>query len=140
VLSVNAYPADYVTASRARFASLLNAYRHLADGPSSTDPRAGIADFEPHFIRSVIVSLDASFVHRVRAQEGKDGNPLNEIRMLAGSILTNDGVLAPNTTIKYVAEHSVAGTEIGQPINPTIDTVEALIVAVHDEIQTRYSK
>jgi len=136
---VNAYPADYVTASRARFAALLDAYRHLTDGPS-TDPRADNAEFEPRFIGSVIVSLDASFVHRVRAQEGKDGNPLNEIRMLADSILTNDGILAPNTTIKYVAEHSVAGIEIGEPINPTIDAMAALIVAVHDEIQTRYSE
>ena len=137
MLSVNAYPADYVTASRARFAALLKAYRHLTDGPS-TDPGADDVEFEPRFIGSVIVSLDASFVHRVRAQEGKDGNPLNEIRMLADSILTNDGILAPHTTIKYVAERSVAGIEIGEPINPTIDTMEALIDAVHDEIQTRY--
>ncbi|CAN5637640.1 hypothetical protein BH10ACT2_BH10ACT2_25000 [soil metagenome] len=139
MLSVNAYPAEYVTASRARFAALLNAYRHLTDG-ASDDRGVNTADFEPRFIGSVIVSLDASFVHRLRAQEGKDGNPLNEVRMLAASILTNDGILAPNTTIKYVAEHSVAKIGIGQPVNPTIDALEALIVAVHDEIQTRYSE
>ena len=45
--------------------------------------------------------LDRAFVHRVRKNEGKDGNALNEVRMITDSILENGGVLAANSTIKY---------------------------------------
>lgn len=137
VLSVKSYPADFVEASRARFVSLLDAYRRLTE----TLPAGSLtvaSEFEHRFVHAVLVSLDAAFVHRVRAQEGKDGNALNEVRMLAESILANDGVLAPNTTIKYVAARSVTGVDIGQPIGPGIDSVHALVMTVHDEIRSRY--
>jgi hypothetical protein len=55
-------------------------------------------------------------VHRTRAIEGKDGNPLNDVRMICTSILRGAGVLCTDKTIKYKPETSVLGLEIGDEI------------------------
>jgi hypothetical protein len=39
--------------------------------------------------------------------EGKDGNPLNEVRVLCNSILENKSVLRANKTIKLKPDASV---------------------------------
>ena len=78
--------------------------------------RAAVEAFEPRFFANLTLVLDASFVHRTRALEGKDGNPLNEVRMLCSSLLTNDGVLAADKTIKYTPETSVLKLRVGDEI------------------------
>ena len=59
--------------------------------PSATwrTPRAGRAAvdaFVPRFFNGLVLQLDYSFVHRTRNLEGKDGNPLNEVRVLCSSL------------------------------------------------------
>lgn len=63
--------------------------------------------FEPLFFGNLVLVLDNFFVHRMRGLEKKDGNSLNEVRMLCNSILQNDGVLAANKTIKFDSSKSV---------------------------------
>jgi len=41
----------------------------------------------------MVLVLDSSFSHRQRTMELKDGNPLNEVRVLCNSILENDGIM-----------------------------------------------
>ncbi len=41
------------------------------------------------------------FVHRRNTLERKDGNPLNEVRMLRSSILQSHGVMSADKTIKF---------------------------------------
>ena len=60
--------------------------------------------------------LDNLFVHRLRTAEGKDGNPLNEVRVICGSPLENGGALAADKQIKLKPEASVLGYEVGDTI------------------------
>lgn len=66
-----------------------------------------MAAFEQSFLANLVLVLDHFFVHRTRALEGKDGNALNEVRMLCDSILLNDSVMTANKTIKYDPARSV---------------------------------
>src|SRR5437016_14500540 len=49
--------------------------------------------FEARFFNDQVLLLDYMFVHRLTGIEGKDGNPLNEVRVLCNSILPNQGKL-----------------------------------------------
>jgi hypothetical protein len=82
MLSVSSYTKDYVDACRAKVAAQLASYRKvLAAKPS------GIDAFERRFFNHMILALDHFFLHRSRNMEGKDGNPLNEVRMLCNAIM-----------------------------------------------------
>jgi len=45
----------------------------------------------------------------LRGVTGKDGTPLNELELLAESLMNNDGVLRGNNVIRYAAEKTVVG-------------------------------
>lgn len=53
----------------------------------------------------MVLALDQLFVHRARGIEGKDGNPLNEVRVLCTSIMANGGVLVKDSQIKLDPAH-----------------------------------
>src|SRR6266851_1839908 len=83
---------------------------------------SAVASFEPLFFNNLVVALDGFFVHRSRTLERKDGNPLNEFRMICTSLLQNHGVMCtdkPNKTIKYSPEKSVVKLKIGDEIKLT---------------------
>jgi hypothetical protein len=81
MLMASSYARDHVGACRAKVAARLASYRHvLAAKPSE------IQRFEGQFFNHMILALDHHFVHRNRTVEGKDGNPLNEVRMLCDAI------------------------------------------------------
>jgi hypothetical protein len=88
---------------------------------------------------NLILLLDACFVHRTRAREGKDGNPLNEVRMLCNSILRNAGVLGADKTIKYEPETSVLKLRIGDEIALDEGQIWLLSDAFFAEIQHKFS-
>ncbi|MFC0448275.1 hypothetical protein ACFFI2_09115, partial [Rhodococcus jostii] len=48
---------------------------------------AASEDFEPLFFNNMVLVLDRYFVHRIRAVTGKDGNPLNEVEIIADSLI-----------------------------------------------------
>jgi hypothetical protein len=77
-----------------------------------------VGSFEPLFFGNLVLRLECCcFVHRAGGSEGKDGNPLNEVRMLSNSILQNGGVLTADKTIKYKPETSVLKLKIGERLN-----------------------
>jgi hypothetical protein len=74
----------------------------------------------------------------MRGNEGKDGNPLNEVRLLAESILTNDGVLEVPASIKLRPDTSVTGLGAGDEVVLDEAQLRALGEAYFQELRTRF--
>lgn len=130
MLSVKHYPKDYVDTCRARLRAQLDAY----------DDGAASGAFRAEFPNNLILVLEQCFVHRMRGNEGKDGNPLNEVRTLATSILTNGAgaVLTVEPSIKYNAERSVLGLAAGDTIAIDLDQFRELADRYFDTIEERF--
>ena len=130
------YPKAYVKAVRAMVADNVTSYAALGLPEGH--------DFERGYVHQLLLALDSYFTHRGRGQEGKDGNPLNEVRMITDSLQGNDGhgpivpLLEGNTTIKYKPESSVLELEIGEPIDLTVADYERLAIAFLDELERRF--
>ena len=140
MLAVNSYPPDYIDGCRSRMEAQLTAYETLVSsaGSKASAVRAAVESFEPLFFDNLTILLDTSFVHRTRAIEGKDGNPLNEVRMLSDSILVNAGVLLADKTIKYKPETSVLKLQIGEEIRLDAKRFRTLFEALFAEIRKRF--
>ena len=128
------YPLDFIVACRKRAERQLKLYDALAK-------KAGkeVDAFAPEFFNTMVLSLDHYFMHRLRGKEGKDGNPANEVRMLATSLLENDGVMNADNTIKYDAAKSITGIAVGQKIVIDRKQFEALVDGFFDEIGAKFA-
>lgn len=143
MLAVTSYSQGYVDGCRRRMETQLAAYDELASSLPATGAakaRAGKAleSFEPLFFGNLVLALDECFVHRTRAIEGKDGNPLNEVRMLCTSILDGGGLLTADKTIKYRPETSVLKLGIGDDIALDAAQFRRLLDAFLSEIERRF--
>jgi len=106
MLAVTSYSPDHVAACRNRIAADIAAYE--AAGPS--------AQLDPVFYGMMVMALDRWFVHRQRSIEGKDGNALNEVRVLSDSIVGHGGMLVVDKGIQLKPDTSVLGLEPGATI------------------------
>jgi hypothetical protein len=102
MLMVSSCAKDYVDGCRAKVAVQLASYRKVL-GAKPLEIQA----FERQFFNHMSMALDRYFVHRGRAMEGKDGNPLNEVRMLCDAIMEHGGRMSTNKTIRYRSETSI---------------------------------
>ena len=134
MLSVSNYDRAYVDQCRARTNEVLVAYEAVA----ATAKAPARSAFEAPFLAQLVFGLDASFVHRARTLEGKDGNPLNEVRMLCASLLTNGGHLEADSTIKYKPDTSVLGLQIGDEIRLDLAAFRRLAGAYFDEVERKF--
>jgi hypothetical protein len=132
MLAVTKYTQDYVDQCRARIDADVSAYTRLA----ATGPSAEA--FEPVFFNNMVLALDRLFVHRLRKHEGKDGNPLNEVRVIADSLMEHGGVLTPNNTIKLKPEDSLLGHRPGDQIRLSEADYRALAAGFFDELENKY--
>ncbi|MEO6014931.1 MAG: hypothetical protein ABIQ30_15275 [Devosia sp.] len=128
------YSQDFIIACRKRAEKQLKLYDALAK-------KAGkeMGPFAPEFFNTMVLALDHYFMHRLRGKEGKDGNPLNEVRMLAASLLEHDGVMSADSTIKYDPRKSVTGIAIGEKIDIDRATFETLADGFFAEIANKFS-
>ncbi|MDV6280747.1 hypothetical protein [Rhodococcus jostii] len=116
---------------------------HVADGAIAGEVTgkkvfAALEDFEPLFFDNMVLVLDRYFVHRIRSVTGKDGNPLNEVEIIADSLMNNDGVLRGISVLKYVSGQSVLKLEIGDRIRVSAEDFERLSAAFFAELRSRF--
>lgn len=128
MLGRTSYPIAYIEAVSARIARVLKAF----DKAKPAEPFASEA------LLDVIVGLEMAFVHRVRMNEGKDGNPLNEVRMITASVLEFGGVMTLDKTIKWKPEASVTGLKNGDKIALDRKQVGKLVDAFFEELAKKY--
>ena len=139
MLGKNSYPKDYIKASRARVDAQVSAYKSFVKKAKKSAGDAAVATFEPVFFNNMVLTLDSYFTHRLRTVEGKDGNPLNEVRVLCASILENDGVMGSDKTIKMKPENTVLQLAVGDKINVTEADFVRLADAYFAEIEAKFS-
>jgi hypothetical protein len=128
MLGVSSYPKAHVAACRARVAADLAAHAKVKSTP----------DFEAAYFNALVLALDRWFVHRLRKNEGKDGNALNEVRVLCDSLVDGGGVMTGNPTIRMTPHDALLGYEPGDEIALSRDDFERLAGAFLDEIESRY--
>ncbi|MGH6855057.1 MAG: hypothetical protein ACREDX_03430 [Aestuariivirga sp.] len=127
MLGVSSYDKATITACKRAVTALMKAY--LADASPA---------FEQEFLRHMVPALDRLFVHRLRGKEGKDGNALNEVRMLCTSICEGKKVLLADSTIKYQPEKSILKLKIGDEIKLTPESFGKLAGAFFREIEAKF--
>jgi hypothetical protein len=130
MLGVKAYPREYVDSCRAKVASDIAAFGALKGANSG---------FEATYFNNLVIVLEAMFVHRLRTLEGKDGNPLNEVRVLVNSLLEHGGELTADKSIKLVSSKSVLGLEYGERVALTREGFGQLSEAFFAEIDAKFS-
>ena len=140
MLAITHYKPAYVDACRAKIEAQITAYRDLMKLVSG--PGAGLQEtldaFDQNFFRTMLLALDHYFDHRMRGMELKDGNPLNELRVLCNSIMHNDGLLMGDTQIRQDPAKSILLLHIGDPSLPTADQFSELAEAVFQHIRLKY--
>lgn len=136
MLSVSSYPGEYVLMCASRIDEQLSSYECVKVAAGAD--RKALDTFEPLFLENTVLSLDALFGHRARGKEGKDGNPLNEVRMICGSLMKGEARLLADSTIRYDPATSILGTRIGEHIRWTPGGVRKLCQAFLDEIERKY--
>lgn len=69
---------------------------------------------------------------------GKDGNPLNEVELIADSLMNNGGVMRGNNVIRYGSEESVTKVKIGDLIALTKSDFERLSAAFFADLERKF--
>jgi hypothetical protein len=142
MLAVKTYPQEYIDECRAQMNAQLAAYKTVVSAARRDKASAtvsAIEPFEPLLFNNLTLVLESYFMHRTRAIEGKDGNPLNEVRMLCTSILEHQAVLTADKTITYTPEASVLKLGIGDEIRLDEAHFEALVDAFFAELEARFT-
>jgi hypothetical protein len=146
MLSVSAYPQSYIDEARARIAGQVAAFGGLSSvvraEPRTARGRVGsaLAALEPEYFANLVIALDSHFVHRSRGQERKDGNAMNEVRVLVSSIQHHDSILTSEKGIRLDPARSVLGIEYGDRIRIDAEGFERLAAAFFEALEATYSE
>lgn len=132
MLGVRNYSKEYISSCRKKISADLSAYKKLASNAKSSN------GFEMAYFNNMAIVLDHLFVHRLRTVEGKDGNPLNEVRLIGDAIMNNNGVLETDNTIKYDPAKSVLKYKVGDEIKLTEADFRLLYKAFFAEIENKF--
>ena len=125
----NAYTSDEIESCRDNCDALLAAWGANDVEDSTLESLV--------FVQAVVV-LDAWFGDRDRDLEGDDGNPMNEVRVIADSVVGNAGVLRVEGPIRWVPERTVLRLAVGDEVEMTADGFERLAAAYLAAIERTY--
>ncbi len=141
MLGMKSYPKESIASCRARIKRDMKAYSEL--------PVTAKKLLEHTFFNNLLLALEYSFVHRLAGSEGKDGNPLNEVRVLCNSLVLNGGKVQverlPNWPMSAVSglrlppAKSVLGLKPGDKIALTESDFTRLSDAFFIELEKRFS-
>jgi hypothetical protein len=135
------YTRQEIDTARAMVEADLRAYRALP-------PAAKTKAFEANFFNREVLLLDYLFVHRLTGAEGKDGNPLNEVRVLCNSLLLNQGrvqvdkqpgwPMSAGSSLKLPPEKSMLKLKVGDEVELSETDFVRLSTAFFTELEKRY--
>lgn len=145
MLGMREYDGDYIDACRSRVETQTAMFREVAQaardhGDADVSGLEGaLESLESEYFNNMLLVLEGYFVHRLRGVEGKDGNALNEVRVLARSLMENGGTVVEDTQIALDPERSVLGLRVGEPVRLTLQQYTRLSDAFFRELERRFS-
>jgi len=144
MLGVRTYSQPYIDRCRSKVDSDLSSYRNLIAAASNQPAGdkapldSAIEAFEGTFFNNMVLILDELFVHRLRTVEGKDGNPLNEVRVMHDSMLNHNGVMTADKTIRLDPSKAVLKYRFGDEIRLNEADFRLISQAFFAEIKSKY--
>jgi hypothetical protein len=134
------YTKDELEHANAAVRSQLTTFRKLAAVVDSSDRKAASAltAFEARYANDLVLALDRLFVDRARSVAGTDCNALNEVELLADSLIGNGGILRTEGDVTYVPDETVLGLESGDKIALTVALFERLSTSFLREISSKF--
>ena len=146
MLGMKDYDQDYIDGCRSRVEAQVALFREVADaardhGDADISRLEGaLESLEYEYFNNMVIVLEGYFVHRLRGLEGKDGNALNEVRIIARALMENGGTLVADTQISLDPSRSVLGLAPGDPVRLTLQDYMRLSYAFIREIESRFSR
>jgi hypothetical protein len=144
MLGRKSYTEEELDQGRKTIDQQLGAYRKLVKELPVRNPGKALdsarGSFESRFFNNMALVLDRLFVHRLSGpeHEGKDGNPLNELRIIVDSLISHEGKMRSDKKIKLAPDQSVVGLAVGDRIELTEDQFTRLASAFFEELERRF--
>ncbi|GAB3874411.1 hypothetical protein [Terrabacter terrigena] len=145
MLGMREYEPDYVDACRSRVETQVAMFREVAQasrdhGDADVSALEGaLESLEYEYFNNMLIVLDAFFVHRVRPGKDTSTNALDEVRVLARSLMENGGTVMADPEIALDPERTVLGLSVGDPITLTAHQFRRLSDAFFRAIQGKPS-
>ncbi|MBS1861025.1 MAG: hypothetical protein JSS68_04865 [Actinobacteria bacterium] len=119
------YDRHYVAACRESVGAAVEELRRVGAGSAAWN--------------QLVAALDRWFSLRNPKVEGRDGNPINEVRVLAESVTERGAVMTVPRGIKLAPDSSVLGFAEGEEISLDGDAFERLFDAFLAEVEEKFT-
>jgi hypothetical protein len=119
------YTAEELDHAARAITRQLSAYKKLVraldDADSGPEVAAASEAFESLFFNNMRWCSTATSCPGFARSPGKDGNPLNEVELIADSLINNAGKFRTNTVITYTPDKWRADQAEGGGVRPAVE-------------------